>query len=184
MTRVDERVADGTRIAEWVSDEPVRGMAFSLGRFDVTTVDEPGRLPITVYENRYETGFAPGNLEKTIEDLEGSIRFYTDYFGPYPYRALNATEIVTYTGQAFPGLVLLSFQAFGRLNTGSPSISGPTRSRTSGGARRSTGRTTATSGSPRGSPTTPPRCTCSPPWTTRTSSRTSSTPGGSTCSAR
>ncbi len=118
MRRVDERVADGTRIAEWVSDEPIRGMAFSLGRFDVTTVDEPGRLPITVYENRYETGFAPGNLEKTIEDLEGSIRFYTDYFGPYPYRALNATEIVTYTGQAFPGLVLLSFQAFGRLNTG------------------------------------------------------------------
>ena len=118
MTRVDERVGDGTRIAEWVSDEPVRGMAFSLGRFDVTTVDEPGRLPITVYENRYETGFAPGNLEKTIEDLEGSIRFYTDYFGPYPYRVLNATEIVTYTGQAFPGLVLLSFQAFGPLNTG------------------------------------------------------------------
>ncbi len=118
MTLVDERVADGTRIMQWVADEPIRGMAFSIGRFDVTAVNEAGRLPITVYENRNETGFAPGNLEKTIADLEGSVRFYTDYFGPYPYRALHATETVTYTGQAFPGLVLLSFQAFGRLNTG------------------------------------------------------------------
>lgn len=118
MTRVDERVADGMRIAEWVADDPVRGMAFSMGRFAVTTVDEAGRLPITVYENRSQTGFAPGNLRKTIADLEGSIRVYADYFGPYPFRALNVTETVTYTGQAFPGLVLLSFQAFGVLNTG------------------------------------------------------------------
>ena len=118
MTLVQERVADGTRIAEWVADEPVRGMAFSIGHFDVTAVDEAGRLPITVYENRNETGFAPGNLRKTIEDLEGSIRVYREYFGPYPYRALSATETVTYSGQAFPGLVLLSFQAFGHLNTG------------------------------------------------------------------
>ena len=118
MTRVDERVAGGTRIAEWVADEPVRGMAFSMGRFAVTAVDEAGRLPITVYENRSQTGFAPGALRRTIADLEGAIRVYADYFGPYPFRALNVAETVTYAGQAFPGLVLLSFQAFGVLHTG------------------------------------------------------------------
>ena len=115
---VDERVDDGTRVTRWVSDEPVRIMSFNFGRFDVNEVAVDGMPPIALYENKNMLGFAPGNREKTIEDLTGAIRTYTDYFGPYPYDSLLVTETPTLNGQAFPGLVLLSFTAFGQLHTG------------------------------------------------------------------
>ena len=118
MVRVDERVVENTRIAQWVSDIPVSGMSFSFGHFDITETNATAAPVITVYENKRELGFSPGNLRKTIEDLKGSIRMYEDYFGPYPFGSLIATETVAYNGQAFPGLVLLSFQAFGQLHTG------------------------------------------------------------------
>ena len=117
MTRLDERVIDGTRIARWVSPEPVRGMSFSLGRFDITETTA-ANLPITVYENRNQTGLAPGTLQKTLDDLAGAIQVYGNYFGPYPWDSLLVTETVAYNAQAFPGFVLLSFQAFGQLHTG------------------------------------------------------------------
>ena len=118
MELLDERVEGGTRISAWVSDTPVRGMSFSIGRFDVTTAETASTPPVTVYENRSQTGFAPGALRKTIEDLEGSIRLFGDYFGAYPYPSLLLTETVAHNGQAFPGMVLLSYQAFGQLHTG------------------------------------------------------------------
>ena len=117
-TLIDERVVDSTRIMRWVSDEPVSSMSFNLGRFDVTDVDTEGPPRITVYSDRTHRGFAPGNKAKTIADLTGAIETYTDYFGPYPFDSLLVTETTTYNGLAFPGLVLLSFQAFGELYTG------------------------------------------------------------------
>ena len=115
---VDEQEIDGTRIARWVSDDPIRGMSFNYGQFDVTDVDAEGMPPISVYADKNHLGFAPGNREKTIEDLTGSIQTYEQYFGPYPFSSLLLTETQAYSGQAFPGLVLLSFQAFGGLHTG------------------------------------------------------------------
>ena len=117
-TLVDERVIDGTRIMRWVSDEPVGSMSFNLGRFNVTEVENGGSPRITVYGDNMRTGFAPGNRAKTVADLTGALQTFTDYFGPYPFDSLLVTETPTYNGLAFPGLVLLSFQAFGELHTG------------------------------------------------------------------
>ena len=117
-TLIDERVVDGTRIMRWVSDEPVGSMSFNLGRFNVTDVEDEGPPRITVYGDRNHRGFAPGNMAKTVADLTGALQTYTDYFGPYPFDSLLVTETPTYNGLAFPGLVLLSFQAFGELHTG------------------------------------------------------------------
>ena len=117
-TLIDERVVDSTRIMRWVSDDPVSSMSFNLGRFDVTDVETDGPPRITVYGDRTHRGFAPGNKDKTIADLTGAIETFTDYFGPYPFDSLLVTETPTYNGLAFPGLVLLSFQAFGELHTG------------------------------------------------------------------
>lgn len=114
----DEQVVDDTRIMCWVSPTPVGSMSFNMGRFSVTEVERDKPPRITVYGDRTRHGFAPGNREKTVEDLTGALQTYSDYFGPYPYGSLRVTETPTYTGQAFPGLVLLSFQAFGALHTG------------------------------------------------------------------
>ena len=117
-TLVDEHVDDDTRIMRWVSPTPVESMSFNMGRFSVTEVERDTPPRITVYSDRTHPGFAPGNRAKTVEDLTGALQTYSDYFGPYPFESLLVTETPTYTGLAFPGLVLLSFQAFGELHTG------------------------------------------------------------------
>ena len=117
-TLIDEDVVDDTRIMRWVSDNPVASMSFNFGRFNVTEAEYDGPTGITVYEDRTRRGFAPGNRAKTLADLTGALDTYTDYFGPYPFDSLLVTETPTYNGLAFPGLVLLSFQAFGELHTG------------------------------------------------------------------
>ena len=115
---VDERVEDDTRIMRWVSDEPVRSMSFNYGQFEVDRVEADDLPSVEVYASENHLGFAPGNREKTIDDLSQSIRTYREYFGAYPYDSLLVTETPTYSGQAFPGLVLLSFATFGELHTG------------------------------------------------------------------
>ena len=117
-TLTEERVDDDTRIMRWVTSEPVRAMAFNYGQFDVTEVDGDAPPVVSVYGNENHLGFAPGNLEKTVADLTDSIRLYTDYFGPFPFASLLATETPASGGQAFPGFLLLSYQAFGELHTG------------------------------------------------------------------
>ena len=114
----EERVDGDTRIMRWVTNEPVRSMAFHYGRFDVTEVERDTPPAVSVYANDNHLGFAPGNREKTIGDLTDSIRLYTDYFGPFPFASLLVTETPTLSGQAFPGLLLLSYQTFGDLHTG------------------------------------------------------------------
>jgi hypothetical protein len=117
-TLVGERLDGDTRIMRWATEEPVRSMSFHYGEFDVTEVERDGLPIVSVYANDNHLGFSPGSREKTIDDLVGAIEFYSDYFGPYPYDSLLVSETQTESGQAFPGLVLLSYQAFGELHTG------------------------------------------------------------------
>ena len=114
----EERVDGDTRIMRWVTDKPVRSMAFHYGRFDVTEVERDTPPAVSIYANDNHLGFAPGNREKTIADLTLSIRLYTDYFGPFPFASLLVTETPTLSGQAFPGLLLLSYETFGTMHTG------------------------------------------------------------------
>ena len=117
-TLMEERVDGDTRIMRWVTSRPVRSMAFHYGRFDVTEVERDAPPAVSVYGNDNHLGFAPGNREKTVRDLTDSIRLYTDYFGPFPFDSLLVTETPATSGQAFPGLLLLSYQTFGDLHTG------------------------------------------------------------------
>jgi hypothetical protein len=113
----DERVEAGTRILRWVTAAPARAlMAFHYGQFDVETVEAPGVPPIQVWANRNRLGFAPGNREQTLGTLTGALAIFTELFGPYAFDTLTVTETPSAGAQAFPGLVLLSFQAFGELN--------------------------------------------------------------------
>ena len=115
---VDDRVEEKTRIVRWVAEEPVRSMSFNYGRFEVSDVEMDEIPPISIYSSRNHIGFAPGNREKTIQDLASAIRVYSDYFGPFPFPSLLVTETPALGGEAFPGFLLLSFQTFGELHTG------------------------------------------------------------------
>ena len=115
---VDERVEDDTRILHWATTEPVGSMAFHYGEFEVTEVERSAGPAISIYADDNHVGLAPGNREKTIADLTGAIELFTEYFGPFPHPSLLVTETETLSGQAFPGLLFLSYQTFGGLHTG------------------------------------------------------------------
>ena len=117
-TLVDERVEDDTRIQRWTTADPVGSMAFHYGEFEVTEVERPAAPAVSIYADDNHRGFAPGNREKTIADLTGAIELFTEYFGPFPHPSLIVTETETLSGQAFPGLLFLSYQAFGAMRTG------------------------------------------------------------------
>ncbi len=116
---VEENAKNGTRITRWIISTPVRStMAFQLGRFNIERITENNLPPLSIYSDRNHPGFSPGSRERTSQDLLGSLRTYIDYFGPYPFESLVVTETPETGGQAFPGLVLLTFGAFGPLHSG------------------------------------------------------------------
>ncbi len=117
-TLVDERVEDDTRILHWATTEPVGSMAFHYGEFEVTEVERSAAPALSIYADDNHRGFAPGSREKTIADLTGAIELFTEYFGPFPHPSLIVTETETTSGQAFPGLLFLSYRAFGDMHTG------------------------------------------------------------------
>ncbi len=117
-TLLAERVEDDTRIQHWATDEPVGGMAFHYGEFEVTEVEDSDAPAISIYADPNHRGFAPDSRERTIANVTGAIDLLAEYFGPFPYPSLLVTEIETTSGQAFPGLLFLSYRAFGDMHTG------------------------------------------------------------------
>ena len=115
---VDESVEDDTRIQRWATSGPVGSMAFRYGEFEVTEVERPEGPAISIYADRNHRGFGSGSRERTIADVTGAIGLLAEYFGPFPYPSVLVTETVTTGGQAFPGLLFLSYQAFGSMHTG------------------------------------------------------------------
>lgn len=131
-TLLEEQIVDGIRIEHWVQEQPVRLTSFQYGNFEVhevdldelgddldgQAIDRAAIPPITIYSNEESLGFAPGNRERAIRNLVGSLQVNTDYFGPYPYDHLSVSETTTVGGQAFGGFLTLSFQTFGSMHTG------------------------------------------------------------------
>ena len=115
---VDESVEDDTRIQRWATSGPVGSMAFRYGEFEVTEVERSEAPAISIYADRNHRGFGSGSRERTIADVTGAIELLAEYFGPFPYPSVLVTETVTTGGQAFPGLLFLSYQAFGSMHTG------------------------------------------------------------------
>ena len=125
---IDETVDDGTRIARWRVDTPVRVMSFDYGDFEISKVDlgdlsDPtiqvdGLPEITIYSAENSVGFGGGGRRRTIDDLVKSLVLYQEYFGPFPYATLQVTETPSFGGQSFGSFLLLSFQLFGGMHTG------------------------------------------------------------------
>lgn len=130
----------------WNCAEPSRNASFNIGLFDEFTINSdstnkinvedshpsPSSLyapAVTVYINR--TGlselrnyFAPqgiilkGNMEEQIGgEVVNSCRFYENLFGPVSLKHIYATPISYYHGEAFPGLIHLSWITYQGLDS-------------------------------------------------------------------
>jgi hypothetical protein len=118
----------------WRSPTPIRNASFNIGRFNETTPDEealavarhqPDSLPrITVYmaKGGHRTiahalaseGVLSGHNmdEDVVADLANSAAFFQKLFGRCPVDELYGTEIPSLHGEAFPGLLHLSWVTY------------------------------------------------------------------------
>jgi hypothetical protein len=101
-------------------------VTFNVGEFEETTYDNPAAPPLKlqINEEAHETlaglvaqarGYLPQQqdmAEAVGTDLIASFDFYNGVYGPTPATEFIATEIPALHGEAYPGLVLLSWLTF------------------------------------------------------------------------
>ncbi len=123
--RQDSSVEGNVLTTRWVMNRPARNASFNFGLLKPYRVEQAA-MPVTVLWS--QTGHAeivramvsdntPVVQEKSVEkavgtDVASSMQFYQSVFGPPPVKAFYATETPTLHGEAFPGLVHLSYITF------------------------------------------------------------------------
>ncbi len=137
-TRTDSSVTDRVLTTRWVTTDPIRNASFAVGPLDDYRVHEEGVPPVSVMlSEQMHREIASGMLAETREymddgvrdtraqmlpqsriketvgqDVVQSLKFFQRQYGPPPAPRLVATEIPAFHGEAFPGLVHLSFTTF------------------------------------------------------------------------
>jgi hypothetical protein len=105
----------------WVTATPIRNASFNLGRFDRFDVGEQGVPPVTVlWSESMHKLIAQGtdalmgkNMKQQVgTDVAAAMQFYQKLYGPLAVKHFYATEIPDLHGEAFPGLVHLSWITF------------------------------------------------------------------------
>ncbi len=104
---------------QWKEDFPAIIISFNLGYFDIYTEKKEGVPEVSIYWNDdfhrklaliLESG---ANMKKRVAaDVINSLNFFQNVFGKYPFDHMVATEIPESHGQAFTGLLHLSWGTF------------------------------------------------------------------------
>jgi hypothetical protein len=102
----------------WVTPGPIRNASFNLGLFKDYTLTDPGVPPVTVMvSEEAHKKLGRGGMQRKIRetvaaDVSKSVRFFEAVYGPTRVKHFYATEIPEYHGEAFPGMLHLSFLTF------------------------------------------------------------------------
>jgi hypothetical protein len=121
LASVGEQVESSTvgqvTTSRWVSSTPMRNASFNLGFFKEYQIKEEGIPPVTVLisedVHRRLGGLRQKNMKETVgADVAKSLRFFQHVYGEVPAKHFFATEIPYGHGEAFPGLVHLTWWTF------------------------------------------------------------------------
>ena len=101
-----------TVISQWEITKPFYYATFTVGNYKDYSIQDPRIPKVTVY--RAGTGMGSGRqMQKDVAvDIANSVAFYQNVYGPAPFEELAAIEIPYMHGEAFPGLVQLSWVTF------------------------------------------------------------------------
>jgi len=116
---VDSSTTGDYTTTRWVSEAPTNQVSFNIGKFEQLDIRDPRIPPVTVHVNT-EAHNTISRLIPTSRhpeevvgaDVANSLSFFTDVFGKPLFSRYFATEIPYYHGQAFPGMILLSWMTF------------------------------------------------------------------------
>ncbi len=129
--KTGETVDGNARISTWKSEVPLAVAGFAYGDYKIAN-DKAGDVEVDIYANRepddmmvqVERGAAlrgavgnltPSAMAKTMgTEMANTIRVFSSYFGPYPYKHLSVTSLpMSYSyGQGWPGLIYLWSASF------------------------------------------------------------------------
>ncbi len=117
--RVDSTVSGRTVRTRWVTPGPIRNASFNLGLFEGYDVQEKDAPPVTVmvseeaHKKLAQRYVQQRNMRERVgADVSKSLKFFQEVYGPPPVRRFYATEIPGWHGEAFPGMVHLSWATF------------------------------------------------------------------------
>ena len=109
----------------WVTTHPIRNASFNLGIFETYPVVEKDVPPVSVLwserghrdlkQQMNEAGevLQERNMKERVgSDVASAMQFFGNVFGPPPVQHFYATEIPYLHGEAFPGLIHLSYATF------------------------------------------------------------------------
>lgn len=117
----DSSMADRVITTRWVHETPVRNFSFNIGRFQAFDASAPGSPPITLlWSDAGHRALGTGlripvirNVKEVMTaEIASAMKFFTTVYGPPIEPRFFATEIPEGYGEAFPGLVHLSFATF------------------------------------------------------------------------
>ncbi len=123
-SKVSSETVGDRNISQWKLATPGRNVSFMIGKFKEYGVTPDSTPPISVFvsdahdasvrNNLAARGVLSGrNMDQQVSgDIENSIRFFQFVFGKSGVDQFNAVEIPDGHGEAFPGLVHLSWSTF------------------------------------------------------------------------
>jgi peptidase M1-like protein len=105
------------KTSHWVTSRPIRNASFNLGLFQDYRIREEGIPPVTVLvsedAHRKLGGLRQKHMKETVgSDVARSLRFFQHAYGQLPAKQVFATEIPGNHGEAFPGMINLSWATF------------------------------------------------------------------------
>lgn len=108
-----------TVVTKWASEMPTNQVSFNIGSFDEVKITDQRIPPVTIQLNteahsliRRYIPTSRGAAQDVGTDVANSLSFFTSAFGPPLFHHYYATEIPYFHGQAFPGMIHLSFITF------------------------------------------------------------------------
>jgi len=115
--RVDSTRAGHLITTRWVTPDRIRNASFNLGLFKDYTVSEIAVPPVTVMVSEEAHKKLSRTHQKNMQQVVGndvsqSLKFFQSVYGRTKVRHFYATEIPEFHGEAFPGMVHLSWITF------------------------------------------------------------------------
>lgn len=125
--KLSEREEDGRVVTRWRTREPALHASFAVGRLTKHEIRNPVVPPVNVYidlvahrELEQRTGgrlWSRDNMDELVGgDLVNALGVFRRWFGPVGDETLRVAEIPYGHGQAFPGLIHMSWVTFQRLS--------------------------------------------------------------------
>ena len=105
----------------WLVNMPSRNVSFNIGKFEKYEINKENQPVIKVFISeyghsqisraliRYGIHSMSDATDFIAQDISNSVQLYSELFGQSPVKTFRVTEIPYFHGEAFPGLIHLSW---------------------------------------------------------------------------